>query len=209
MLLLAQTFAKDAQLQMLRYQLNPHFLFNTMNAISTLIYKKDNEVAGEMLDQLCAFFRYSLDEKSLQKSTLKKELELLDLYLSIEKVRFGERLSVTVDVASDTLCAEVPTLFLQPIVENAIKYGVETRKGKGHILVSATLENQNIIILVKDDGAGEGEQSGKGFGIGLKNTRERLTALFNQESELHIENTGKGTQVYISFPFRRLEKYDS
>ncbi|WP_158967336.1 sensor histidine kinase [Paraglaciecola sp. L3A3] len=209
MLLLAQTFAKDAQLQMLRYQLNPHFLFNTMNAISTLIYKKDNDVAAEMLDKLCAFFRYSLDENSLQKSTLKKELNLLDLYLSIEKVRFGERLSVTIDVAPDTLLAEVPTLFLQPIVENAIKYGVETRKEKGHILVSARLEKQNVIILVEDNGQGESVKSNHGFGIGLKNTRERLTTLFSQECELNIENSTEGTQVYISFPFSQLHKNES
>lgn len=208
MLLRAQTSAKEAQLQMLRYQLNPHFMFNTMNAISTLIYKKDNEVAGEMLDKLCAFFRYSLDDRSAGKTTLKKEIELLDLYLSIEKVRFGKRLSVTMEIEPNTLSAEVPTLFLQPLVENAIKYGIETRKEDGHILVSSNVKNGQVEIVVCDDGQGDNKHVEKGFGIGLNNTKERLDTLFNQECELNIESTSDGTRVGILFPYRKVEIND-
>ncbi|MCF2949679.1 histidine kinase [Paraglaciecola aquimarina] len=204
MLLRAQTSAKDAQLQMLRYQLNPHFMFNTMNAISTLIYKKDNEVAGEMLDKLCAFFRYSLDEKSAPKSSLRKEIELLDLYLSIEKVRFGRRLNISMDIEPRALLAEVPTLFLQPIVENAIKYGIETRKSDGYILLSAKVKNAQIEIVVSDDGQGDNSGVAKGFGIGLANTKERLDTLFNHECELKISNSTYGTKVRIVFPFQKV-----
>jgi len=205
MLLRAQTSAKDAQLQMLRYQLNPHFMFNTMNAISTLIYKKDNDVAGEMLDKLCSFFRYSLDEKSSQTSTLQKEIELLELYISIEKVRFGDRLSISLDIASDTLFAEVPMLFLQPIIENAVKHGIESRKGKGCISVSSKVENEQVVILVNDEGHGEVKRSEKGFGIGLANTRERLTTLFNHDSNLEICDTQSGTEVCITFPYKKVD----
>ena len=135
MLLRAQTAAKDAQLQMLRYQLNPHFLFNTMNAISTLIYKNENDTANEMLDKLCEFFRYSLDKNDKSKTTLQKELELIELYLSIEKVRFANRLEVEIDVASTVLNCQVPCMLLQPLVENAIKYAIELRKSGGKITI--------------------------------------------------------------------------
>lgn len=201
MLLRAQTAAKEAQLQMLRYQLNPHFMFNTMNAISTLIYKKDNETAGEMLDKLCSFFRYSLVQNTAQKSTLAKEVELLELYLSIEKVRFGARLSVTIDVPQNTRQAQVPSLFLQPIVENAIKYGIESSKEVGHIQISAEKYQQRLKIAVINDGgkAGKGNTE-SGFGIGLRNTKERLSAMYNQESKLLIEYLDSGAKVSIDVP---------
>ena len=204
LLLRAQTSAKEAQLQMLRYQLNPHFMFNTMNAISTLIYKKDNEKAGEMLDQLCSFFRYSLDQKADQDSTLKKELELLDLYLSIEKVRFGERLQIHLDVDTDLLKAKVPSMFLQPIVENAIKYGVEARKSSGTIYLEAKLQQGRLVVAIKDEGTGEQTDQAKqntGFGIGLNNTRERLATMFNKQSTLTINHQDRGTTVTVELPF--------
>lgn len=200
-LLRAQTFAKEAQLQMLRYQLNPHFMFNTMNAISTLIYKQDNDKAGEMLDKLCAFFRYSLDQKTAQDSSLKKEFELLELYLSIEKVRFGARLTVKLNVDVDTHLAKVPSLFLQPIVENAVKYGIESRKGKGCIEISAKQQNDKLMITVTDDGQGDVKSTEHGFGIGLRNTKERLDTLFGQHCELTVAQHASGTKVSISMPF--------
>ncbi|MAG77138.1 MAG: histidine kinase [Colwelliaceae bacterium] len=201
MLLRAQTQAKEAQLQMLRYQLNPHFMFNTMNAISTLIYKKDNEKAGEMLDQLCSFFRYSLIQNTQQKSTFAKELELLELYLSIEKVRFGDKLNVTLDVDSNTLAAQVPTLFLQPIIENAIKYGIEARKQQGTIVISAKLVDKTLEITVFNEGSEQNEEQESGFGIGLMNTKERLKTMFNKPSTLKVKQTSTGTYVNIEVPY--------
>jgi two-component system, LytTR family, sensor kinase len=204
MLLRAQNSAKESQLQMLRYQLNPHFMFNTMNAISTLIYKKDNDKAGEMLDQLCSFFRYSLDQKADQISSLYKELELLDLYLSIEKVRFGPRLSVSVDVPEDINQAQVPSLFLQPIVENAVKYGIETKKENGQISISAKKYQDLLTIVVEDNGSGNKQSSNSGFGIGLKNTKERLETMFNDNCSLNIQVNAEGAKVSINIPFLKV-----
>ncbi|WP_286263120.1 sensor histidine kinase [Thalassotalea atypica] len=207
MLLRAQTTAKEAQLQMLRYQLNPHFMFNTMNAISTLIYKKDNDTAGEMLDKLCSFFRYSLMPNTAQKSNLTKEIELLELYLSIEKVRFGERLSVSIDVGNDTLFAQVPPLFLQPIVENAVKYGVEPRKEPSNINISASKHNNRLKVTVFNDGV-ENKQQDSGFGIGLSNTRDRLMTMYNNDIELMVRQVDGGTCVSIEVPFIKVEKLE-
>lgn len=204
-LLRAQNAAKEAQLQMLRYQLNPHFMFNTLNAISTLIYKKENRVAGEMLDQVCSFFRYTLDQNASPESTLKKEIELLELYLSIEKVRFGDRLHIDMNVPKVTLSAKVPSLFLQPIVENAIKYGVETQKDNGRVAIRADVfyrEDQHYLRLeVVDNGENDSGEPLSGFGIGLSNTRERLATMFNNDFQLNITHSKKGTRVLIELPF--------
>ncbi|PAJ76236.1 histidine kinase [Pseudoalteromonas sp. NBT06-2] len=204
MLLRAQTAAKDAQLQMLRYQLNPHFMFNTMNAISTLIYKYDNDKANEMLDMLCDFFRYTLDKNDKSNTSLKKEIELLDLYLSIEKVRFGERLNIEMDICFSVLQAQVPSMLLQPLVENAIKFAIEPNKLPGTIFIMAKQENNRLILKIIDDGEGIKAKSKTGFGIGLTNTKARLDAMFNGNYEINIsQGDSKGTEVYISIPFEK------
>lgn len=208
MLLRAQTAAKDAQLQMLRYQLNPHFMFNTMNAISTLIFKNENDKANEMLDKLCEFFRYSLDKNDKSKSTLKQELELLDLYLSIEKVRFGERLQVEHQIDRKSLSCQVPSMLLQPLVENAIKYAVEMRKEGGTIQIKSirkhAMEGERLIIEVVDQGHEVSEKVTDGFGIGLSNTKARLDAMFNGDFELSItESLPSGTTVRLSIPIEK------
>lgn len=204
MLLRAQTAAKDAQLQMLRYQLNPHFMFNTMNAISTLIYKHDNDKANEMLDMLCEFFRYTLDKNDKSNTSLKKEIELLDLYLSIEKVRFGERLNIKMDICSSVLNAQVPSMLLQPLVENAIKFAIEPNKLPGTIIIMAKHEHDRLVLKIIDDGEGIKPKSKAGFGIGLTNTKARLDAMFNSNYEINIsQGDNKGTEVYISIPFEK------
>ena len=216
MLLRAQTAAKDAQLQMLRYQLNPHFMFNTMNAISTLIYQCENDKANEMLDKLCEFFRYSLDQNAKSKTTLSKELELLDLYLSIEKVRFGERLNVELCIAEHALAAQVPSMFLQPLVENAIKYAIEPKKQPGLITLSGQLQNNRLVLSVSDDGDKAKSVKSEGFGIGITNTKARLNAMFSGDYQINISENNKqdaieqdtivqGTTVTISIPFERAE----
>jgi len=213
MLLRAQTAAKDAQLQMLRYQLNPHFMFNTMNAISTLIYKNENDKANEMLDKLCEFFRYSLNKHDKSKTTLRKELELLELYLSIEKVRFGQRLQITFDIEAQTKDCQVPNMLLQPLVENAIKYAIEPNKEGGSVFISTQKVSDRLVLLVIDNGKELTEKSNEGFGIGISNTKARLDAMFNGDYQVNIsqeqqvENTNNlksGTKVYIAIPFEKL-----
>jgi sensor histidine kinase YesM len=206
MLLRAQTSAKEAQLEMLRYQLNPHFMFNTLNAISTLIYKNENDKANEMLDRLCSFFRYSLIPMNDQRCTVKDELALLELYLSIEKVRFESRLNVEFQIESITKKAKVPNLVLQPLVENAIKYGIEGRNTEGTIVVSAKKRRDKLILEVLNDGSQYQSDASKGFGIGLKNTQERLNTMFNTTCSVDIETlsdegVNKGTRVQLTMPF--------
>ncbi len=218
MLLRAQTSAKAAQLEMLRYQLNPHFMFNTLNAISTLIYKNENDKANEMLDRLCSFFRYSLIPMNDQTCTVKDELALLELYLSIEKVRFESRLNVTFEIDAETTKAKVPNLVLQPLVENAIKYGIEGRKTAGTIIVRATKQVDTLVLEVINDDLEDQMETSKGFGIGLKNTQERLNTMFNNSCSVQIGpslpdekqvgdasktkvNTKSGTKVTLSMPF--------
>jgi len=210
MLLRAQTAAKDAQLQMLRYQLNPHFMFNTMNAISTLIYKNENDKANEMLDKLCEFFRYSLDKHDKSKTSLRKELELLDLYLSIEKVRFAQRLQIDFDIEAQTKNCQVPNMLLQPLVENAIKYAIEPSKEGGTIRISTQKVGHKLVLLVIDSGKEIKGKSNDGFGIGISNTKARLDAMFNGDYQVNITQYGDegsgaknqvGTKVFISIPF--------
>ncbi len=204
MLLRAQTAAKDAQLQMLRYQLNPHFMFNTMNAISTLIFKYENDKANEMLDKLCEFFRYSLDKNDKSKSSLQQELELLDLYLSIEKVRFAERLNIDIDIDKEAMNCQVPSMLLQPLVENAIKYAIELRKEGGTIVIQAKKIANRLMIKVIDEGHELNEKANDGFGIGLSNTKARLDAMFNGDFEIKFSNSlPSGTTVSISIPFEK------
>jgi LytS/YehU family sensor histidine kinase len=202
MLLRAQTATKEAQLQMLRYQLNPHFMFNTMNAISTLIYKNENEKANEMLDKLCEFFRYSLDKNDRSTSTLKKELQLLELYLSIEKVRFGERLTINIDIGDKVMEGQVPCMFLQPLVENSIKYAIELRKKGGIISIEAENINNRLLLRVIDNGQELTKNIKNGFGIGMSNTKARLDAMFNGDYNVTIDsNYDHGTTVSITIPF--------
>ncbi|XPF94369.1 sensor histidine kinase [Colwellia sp. RE-S-Sl-9] len=201
MLLRAQTSAKEAQLEMLRYQLNPHFMFNTMNAISTLIFKHENDKANEMLDKLCEFFRYSLDKNDKSKTTLQKELELLDLYFSIEKVRFGQRLNVELNIDNNVMACQVPSMLLQPLVENAIKYAIELRKEGGTITIQAKKVNERLVIKVIDDGRELNKKMREGFGIGITNTKARLDAMFNGDFDINLANSEEGgATVLISIP---------
>ncbi len=203
-LLRAETAVKDAQLQMLRYQLNPHFMFNTMNAISTLIYKKDNERANEMLDKLCEFFRYTLDKSDKASAPLFKEIELLELYLSIEKVRFGKRLSVKIEVDKVLFDCRVPYMLLQPIVENSIKYAIEPSKVGGTILVIAGVYKDRLQIQIIDHGESTKDGSREGFGIGLRNTQARLDAMFDGDFLMDFDtNESTGSTVTINLPIRK------
>ncbi len=204
----ATAAAHQAQLMALRYQLNPHFLFNTLNAISTLILDRDNETANLSVTRLSDFLRYSLDNDPMKRVTLRQELEALDLYLEIEKVRFGDRLTVHREVESRALDGLVPSLILQPLIENAVKYAVTPREEGGTIRISSKVHQGALMISVADDGPGlgNGTSKHKSSGVGLKNTRERLKQLYGERQALTLApNDPHGLVITINLPYETNE----
>jgi two-component system LytT family sensor kinase len=203
--LAARTMAHQAQLKMLRYQLNPHFLFNTLNAISTLILDRDNATANRMVQGLSSFLRHSLDNDPMQRVTLRQELDALTLYLGIEKIRFAERLRVETDIDEDCWRALLPSLLLQPLVENAIKYAVARQVEGGLLRIEARREGEQLVLCVIDDGPGctslEGDQLPEGKGVGLRNTRERLAVLYGDAGGFAVHNRERGIEVSLRLPF--------
>lgn len=201
----ASTMAHQAHLKMLRYQLNPHFLFNTLNAISTLILMKENKTADAMVSRLSDFLRYSLDKDPIKKVPLKQEIQALDLYLQIEKVRFDERLTVEWDIESSVNHALVPSLILQPLIENAIKYAISKLEKGGCIRVVAKSFGRDLLLEVSDNGPGADIVDGqlnRCHGVGLPNIRERLQSLYyNDFSFVISHNQPTGIKVSIRIPF--------
>ncbi len=197
--------ANEAQLRMLRYQLNPHFLFNTLNAISTLILDTKTEAANAMVSRLSHFLRYSLDKNPILKVDLEHEINTTQLYLEIEQVRFEDRLKVNFDVDDAAKHALVPSLVLQPLVENSIKYAVANRESGGEINVTARKQNGLLILSLEDDGPGIELENGKlpeFTGVGIANTRERLAQLYNQAHTCEFLNAEPhGLRIEITIPF--------
>jgi len=197
--------AHEAQLKMLRYQLNPHFLFNTLNAISTLVLEQNTELANRMVTKLSSFLRYSLDNDPMQRITLQQELQALQLYLDIEKVRFEERLSLEVDIEDVARDALIPSLLLQPLIENAIKYGIARAEGGGHLKISARVFAGDLLMEVSDDGPGcelVHNSIPGAKGVGLRNTRERLATLYGSEHSIKLSQTDPhGLTICIRIPF--------
>jgi len=201
----SSAMAHEAQLKMLRYQLNPHFLFNTLNAISTLILEQQTELANRMVTKMSSFLRYSLDNDPMQKITLRQELEALKLYLDIEKVRFEERLNLDLDISEDSQRALIPSLLLQPLVENAIKYGIVQSEGGGNLRIAAKVFAGDLLIELSDDGPGielvNGEPPASN-GVGLRNTRERLVELYGNRHSFRLSRTEPhGLTIHIRIPF--------
>ncbi|HXQ30759.1 MAG TPA: histidine kinase [Steroidobacteraceae bacterium] len=198
----ATALAQEAQIKMLRYQLNPHFLFNTLNAISTLILDRDNDTANEAITRLSAFLRHTLDQDPMKKVTLKQELEALDLYLGIEKLRFGPRLRLHRDVDAEALGALVPSLLLQPLAENALKHAIAPFEAGGTLRIGARLVDQRLLLQVTDDGPGvaEGAAISGGRGVGLRNTRDRLSVLYGDRARFASHNARPGLRIDIEFP---------
>ena len=198
--------AHEAQLKMLRYQLNPHFLFNTLNAISTLVLEKNTELANHMVTRLSSFLRYSLDNDPMQKITLRQELQALNLYLDIEKVRFEERLNLQLNIEDNAQDALIPSLLLQPLIENAIKYGIARTEGIGHLKISARVFAGDLLMEVSDDGPGcelvNGQAPKSNGGVGLSNTRERLATIYGTEHSIKLSQTEPhGLTICIRIPF--------
>jgi signal transduction histidine kinase len=201
----ANSLAHEAQLKMLRYQLNPHFLFNTLNAISTLVLEEKTQRANEMVSRLSNFLRYSLDNDPLQKVTLEQEIMTLKLYLGIEKVRFEERLKLDFEIDPEAQKALIPSLILQPLVENSIKYAIAKSEIGGSISLNAKVFANELLLEIQDNGPGveliEGELP-KGRGVGVQNTRNRLNELYPGEHSFSISNIPSGgLQVSIRLPF--------
>lgn len=194
----------QAQLSALKMQLHPHFLFNTLNAISSLMHT-DVEAADRMIVRLSDLLRLTLESAGKQMVTLKEEIDFLKRYLEIEQIRFQDRLTVDLDIAADTLDARVPTLILQPLVENAIKHGIAPRASAGRIEISARRGNGMVQLRVKDNGMGFGRQGRSTLqeGLGLSNTRSRLEKLYGVSHRFEISNGPRdGAVVNVSIPFR-------
>lgn len=195
----------SAQLNALKMQLQPHFLFNTLNAITVLVRQQRSLDAEQMLGHLSDLLRGVLEDVDAQEVSLHRELEYLQLYLSIEQVRFADRLRVEISVDSATQEAAVPQLILQPLVENAIRHGIGRSSSAGWILIRATTIDGRVEVRVQDDGPGlSASASGDDQGIGLANTRARLHQLYGEDATLEIENgRDRGAIVTMRFPFRR------
>ena len=192
----------QAELQALRMQLHPHFLFNTLNSIATLIHK-DPDAADRMTARLSDLLRLTLDNVGVQEAPLAQELEFLERYLDIERVRFSDRLVVRIEVASDTLDASTPYLILQPLVENAIRHGIATRSSPGCIIVSAVRDGSMLILEVKDDGPGIQPAVAPKNGVGISSTRARLEKLYGDAHVFELRSAeGGGLVVRLAFPFR-------
>ena len=197
----------EAKLAALRMQLNPHFLFNTLHAISALIHE-DPEAADRMVARLSELLRLSLDQSTPQEVPLAEELGFLDRYLEIEQTRFGQRLTIVKQVESGTQEALVPFLLLQPLVENAIRHGIEPREEAGQVGIGAARKNGKLELRITDDGPGLSNNAAHGAkeGIGLSNTRSRLQHLYGENFQLELSQRPQGgLEARIAIPFRSKE----
>lgn len=201
----AEADARNSQLGMLRYQLNPHFLFNTLNTISALVKFKENEQAHKMITQLGHFLRYSLDNDPALKISLQQEVDALMLYLDIEKTRFGDRLVLQFDIDDEAKRARVPSLLLQPLAENSIKYAIAVNENGGTIKLNASVQEDELLIELSDTGPGAVSNSPpprKGRRVGLRNTLQRLKTLYNDAYTFDINlHPSGGLQINIRIPY--------
>jgi two-component system, LytTR family, sensor kinase len=190
----------SAQLQALKMQLHPHFLFNTLHSISALIHK-DIDAADRMIARLGDFLRLTLDNVSTQEVTLEKELQFLTGYLEIERIRFHDRLKINFEIDPNTLDLYVPNLILQPIVENAIRHGIAPRNEPGELWIQSSLVGSSLQLRVRDNGHGlkEGDQP-KHEGIGISNTRSRMQQLYGDQARLEFANVRGGFTVILQLP---------
>lgn len=194
----------EANLQSLKMQLQPHFLFNTLNAISSLIHENPN-AADDMIGSLSQFLRTTLEMSAKNEIPLQIELRFLELYLEIQQTRFGERLRIQSEISSSALQALVPPLVLQPLVENSIRHGIESCENGGTVIIRAWQKNDLLRLEIADDGEGfsGGQLLRPGNGIGLSNTEARLQALYGTKHHFTLAaNEPRGAIVTIEIPFR-------
>ncbi|OGS51351.1 MAG: histidine kinase [Erythrobacter sp. RIFCSPHIGHO2_12_FULL_63_10] len=195
--------AKAAELRSLRYQVNPHFLFNTLNSLSALVLTNKPERAEQMIQTISNFYRRSLADDPTGDVALEQEFDLQKLYLDIETVRFPERLRCVFDLPDDLAEARVPGMILQPLVENSVKYAVSAVNRVVTITVSAREEFDRLVITVSDDGPGTPKGGEHGFGIGLANVRDRLEARFGNDVVLASGSVPGGYKSEIRIPLTR------
>jgi LytS/YehU family sensor histidine kinase len=193
-----------AQLNALRHQIEPHFLFNALNAVVGLVRAGQNESAVEMIARLSDFQRHLLQDSGRQEVPLAEELKFVQMYLGIQRARFADRLQVKIDAAKDTSRAIVPSLILQPIVENAVKHGIAMRAQGGVIEIRAVQTDGKLTLSVYNDGPGlPAGWKVKSAAIGLSNVRDRLHGLYGTDATLKVANEGqRGVNVSISMPLR-------
>jgi len=200
-----ETQVVEARLKTLEAELHPHFLFNTLHAISTLVHR-DPESADRMISRLSDLLRITFDRSGEPKVSLKEEIDFLQKYLDIEQTRFQDRLTVSVHVEPAALDGEVPRMILQPLVENAIKHGIAGRSGGDNVQVTAGLDGERLWMQVRDNGAGLQVRTLKALrtGVGLSNTRARLDCLYGRHYRLEFSDKHGGLSVLIEIPFQRV-----
>ena len=192
---------QEARLSALRMELNPHFLFNALNSVAGLVRRGEAPRAIEMLSRLGTLLRLTLERELGHEVPLGRELELLDLYLEIERTRFSDRLEVTLDVEPAARDALVPAFVLQPLVENAVRHGIARMPERGRITIAARIDGPNLAIEITDTGPGITDGGGAGAGVGLRNTRARLAQLYGAAAALRLERgAGGGTVATLSLP---------
>ncbi len=200
---LARQREREAQMLALRFQLNPHFLFNTLNAISSLVVTGRTRDAEAVIDRLSSFLRGSLNADPERMVAVEDEFEMLDNYLEIESVRFGDRLAAAIDLPGSLSDAQMPPFLLQPLVENAVKYGVAPSLGRVRLTISARATAERLELEVSDSGAGGATTAGPGTGVGLANVRERLRLAYGTEGEMRVSHNPEGFSVVLSMPLVR------
>jgi LytS/YehU family sensor histidine kinase len=192
-----------AQLRALRHQIEPHFLFNTLNAIAGLVRENRNDDAVSMIVGFSDFLRRILKDSHRQEVPLAEEMDFLQRYLDVQKVRFADRLHLFVDVPQELLVAQVPNLILQPMVENAVKHGIAKRAQGGTIRIRASRLNTMLTLSIFNDGPSlTADWETTGSGIGISNVRTRLQSLYGDSFDLRLQNQDNGVEVSVSVPFR-------
>ena len=198
-----------ARLEVLKTQLHPHFLFNTLNAISALMHR-DVDAADRMIALLADLLRLSLDQDSRHQVPLKDELSFLDRYLKIEKIRFRDRLRVEMDVEDECLSAQVPRLILQPLVENSVRHGLAMLSSAGQLAVRARRKGDRLVVSVLDDGPGlPHDGAPEREGVGLANTRARLKQIYGADHDFVLVNLDRGLEVRMEVPFEETSRFSA
>jgi two-component system sensor histidine kinase AlgZ len=208
-----EVMAREAQMRALRYQLQPHFLFNILNAISTLVLDNQPRIATQMIARLADLLRRTLESPDTHQVSLKEEISVTKEYLALEKIRFGPRLMVTFAIDPETREALVPRFLLQPLVENAIRHGIAKRPQGGNLILHSETTGGRLRVRIENDGAEEDDEpvlrrisAAPHYGVGLTNTRARLEQMYGYEATLETHATPSGAyEVRISMPFSTVE----
>ncbi|MGQ0648923.1 MAG: sensor histidine kinase [Gemmatimonadaceae bacterium] len=198
----AEAMAQRAQLDALRYQIHPHFLFNTLNVVSTLVAEGRTDDANRMIARLSDFLRLTLSGPPVDEVSLSEEMDFVRRYLDIEQVRFADRLQIHIDVDAPAWNARVPYLLLQPLVENAVKHGIAAREAGGRVSIAARRDGNMLRLVVEDDGPGWVNGPVGDEHIGLTNTRERLRRLYGDAQHVRVDSDERGARVSVAMPFR-------